>query len=260
MSALLTLENVSVGYGEKIVVRGASFKLNEGELCALVGLNGCGKTTILKTISGLLPVKGGVCRVNDLDMMSLKENQRAWYISFIPQRHSKLIGVTVLDAVMMGYYAQLGLLEFPSQMQKKAAIVALQKMSLGHLINEDFSRLSEGQKQMVILTRTLVQNTPIMLMDEPDSALDFQNQHRIMEIVRCLIHNEGKTALFSLHDPNLALAYCDRLILMREGRIVTSISPKSTGIAEIGEALSEIYNKITIQQIQGQYVVMLNKQ
>ena len=259
MSALLGLQDVSAGYGERVIVRGVNFDVNEGEFCALLGLNGCGKTTLLKAICGLLPLKTGVCRVQGLDCAGLHEHQRARLVSYIPQRHSTLQGVTVLDAVMMGFYPRLRFLEFPGPAHKAAALEALEKMGLASLVNEDFSSLSEGQKQLVILTRTLLQNTPVMLMDEPDSALDFQNRHRILAKIRQLAKSEHAAALVSLHDPSLALAYCDRLILMQDGKIISDISLCCSGREDIEACLSAVYGAIALQEYDGRYVVMLNQ-
>ena len=187
-NSLLSLQKVSVGYPGKTIARFISFDVLAGEFCALLGLNGSGKTTLLKGICGLLPLSAGRCIVDGVDLSTLSEKKRARYVSLIPQRHSKLIGVTVLDAVLMGLNAQLGFLSSPSKKDKKLALDILEIMEIPHHAKEDFSKLSEGQTQLVILTRTLVQNTPVMLMDEPDSALDFPNKHmtlaRISKLVR----------------------------------------------------------------------------
>jgi iron complex transport system ATP-binding protein len=257
MSALLCLENVSAGYGEKTIVSNVSFELNQGEFFALLGLNGCGKTTLLKAISGLIPLESGTCRIQGLDCSGLYEYERARYISYIPQRHSKLRGITVMDAVMMGFYPKQSFFEFYTDTHRAAALDTLEKMGLGPLAGEDFSKLSEGQKQLVILARTLIQNTPLMLMDEPDSALDFQNRNRILVKIRQFIQSERKAGLVSLHDPSLALAYCDRLILMHNGKIISDISPGSTSMADIEMSLSAIYGGITLHEHSGQYVVLL---
>ena len=257
MSALLRLENLSAGYDSKTIISEINLDLKKGDFCALLGLNGCGKTTLLKAITGLLSLKCGSCLIQGLDSTRLSENMRARYISYIPQRHSKLDGVTVLDAVMMGFYAKLGFLEFPGSASKAAALEALKKMGLESLAGDDFSRLSEGQKQLVILTRTLIQNTPLILMDEPDSALDFQNSRRIMAKFRHLVKMEAKAALISLHDPGLALNYCDRLLLMNNGKIVFDIYPYDSDITKIEKSLSSIYNGIVLREFDGSYAAML---
>ncbi|MCL2702818.1 MAG: ABC transporter ATP-binding protein [Defluviitaleaceae bacterium] len=255
---LISLRDVSAGYGSKTVVDCISFDIAPGEFCALLGLNGSGKTTLLKAVCGLLPVTKGMCLVNGADVSRLNERKRARHISYIPQRFSAMQGVAVTDVVMMGLNARLGAMEFPSAELKTLAFNAMETMGIGSLAGEDFSKLSEGQRQMAVLARTLVQDAPVMLMDEPDSALDFLNRHGIMAWFRRNIHAEGKAGLVTLHDPNLALAYCDRLILLRNGKIVSDMRLYRAGKDEIRECLSAVYGEITLIEHCGRYIVLLN--
>ena len=257
MPPLLSLRDISVGYGGAHIVRGVSFDVFAGEFCALLGLNGSGKTTLLKGICGLLPLGGGTCFAGGQDCSSLSERERARQISYIPQRFSKLIGVTVLDVVMMGLNAKLGMLESPSAADKASALAALVKMDAPHLAGEDFSRLSEGQKQLVILARALVQNSPVMLMDEPDSALDFPNKHKALAKIRRLIRDEGKTGLVTLHDPNLALNYCDRLILLHDGHLASDLRLTGASRDEVETCLSGIYEGIELLEHEGRYMAQI---
>jgi iron complex transport system ATP-binding protein len=131
-------------------------------------------------------------------------------------------------------------------------------MGLIDLIDKDFARLSEGQKQMVILVRTLVQDTPAMLMDEPDSALDFLNRHRMLAKIRELTHREGKAGLVTLHDPNFAMVYCDRLILLQNGGIVGELKMKAASKKAILGCLAMIYgDNISILEHDGRYMMLL---
>jgi len=257
MEALLSLRDISVGYGETPVVTGASFDIAAGEFCALLGLNGSGKTTLLKGLCGLLPVIGGRCFSRGLDCTDFNEKERARTFSYIPQRFSKLISVTVMDAVIMGLNAKLGMLELPSAADKASAMEALEKMEIPHLAGEDFSRLSEGQKQLVILARALVQNAPIMLMDEPDSSLDFPNKHRTLARIRRLISDESKAGLVTLHDPNLALAHCDRLVMLHDGKVASDIRLAGAGADEVRSCLSTIYGEVSLYEHGGKYCVQL---
>lgn len=257
---LLSLQNISTGYGAKTVVSNVSFEVKAGEFCALLGLNGSGKTTLLKTICGLIPIKSGICMAGGMDLTALGEYKRARYISYIPQRHSKMLGVSVLDAVMMGFYSHLGPLEFPTARDRQKAMETLEKTGMSHLAEEDFSRLSEGQKQMVILARTLGQDTPVMLMDEPDSALDFLNRHRMLEEVRHLIKSEGKVGLVTLHDPNLALEYCDHLVLIHDGKVVSDLYLSGASHREIRTCLSQIYGSHTLIKHEYRYIVLSGSQ
>jgi len=248
---MLSLNSVYVSYPGKQVVKNVSFDVLPGEFCALLGLNGSGKTTLLKGICGLLPISDGKCFLDGVDLTELNEKRRAKYISLIPQRHSKLIGVTVIDAVLMGFNAKLGFLEFPSDADKGFAFSALEKMGISHLANDDFSKLSEGQKQLVILARSIVQDAPIMLMDEPDSALDFPNKHMILSAVRALVKEgagSGKSCLLTLHDPNLALRFCDRLILISGGEVVVDLSLAGASCDNVQSALGTVYDGVVVYE------------
>ncbi|MDR1728619.1 MAG: ABC transporter ATP-binding protein [Acidobacteriota bacterium] len=257
MRELLRLDGLSAGYGKARVVGDVSFSIREGEYCALLGLNGSGKTTLLKTICGLLPAQGGRCVVEGVDCTSFHEHKRARRLAYIPQRHSAMDGLSVLDVVLMGLNPHLGLLENPSKAQRQACRDALAKMGLGGAAHRDFGRLSGGQQQMVILARTLAQDAPVMLMDEPDSALDFLNKHLVLKNIRDLIHAEGKAGLVTLHNPNFALTYCDRLLLLKEGTLVADVQMRDSSVQGLEKALSDIYGDVVILERDGQYMVGL---
>ncbi|MDL2234580.1 ABC transporter ATP-binding protein [Christensenellaceae bacterium OttesenSCG-928-L17] len=257
MSALFVLQHVSAGYGSKAVVEDISLDLRAGEFCAMLGLNGSGKTTLLKAVSGLIPMQSGRCLVNDIDCTHLNEHKRARYMSYIPQRHSKLLGVSVQDVVLMGRNPHLNVFESPNTADRERAEALLVKMGMDEAADQDFSRLSEGQKQLVILTRALLQDTPIMLMDEPDSALDYLNRHKMMQRLRGLIHTQGKAGLVTLHDPGFALAYCDRLVLLHEGRLVAELSLPGASAQEIREKLALIYGELELVLHDGRYLVLM---
>lgn len=256
MSKILTVERLFSGYGHQEIVQDVSFSVEEGEFCALLGLNGCGKTTLIKTICGLLPAWQGRCLVEGQDCTCLNERQRAQRIAYIPQRGSLISGKTALDVVLMGYNPHLGLLESPGRAKRQHAAEVLEKLGLGDRAQRDYSELSEGQKQLVILARTLVQDTPVLLMDEPDSALDFVNRGMVLGKVRDILHTQKRAGLITLHDPNFALAYCDRLLLMKEGRIIRELPLKCVSPDAAEEALSEIYGKIRILRHPGGMVMV----
>ena len=242
----LIVKNLTAGYGNKIVIKNINFEIPPGRLCALLGLNGSGKTTLLKAMLGLIPISGGSCVVDGINCSTLSEYKRARYISYIPQRHSKLLGVSVMDVVMMGFYSTLGPLGFPTATQKQQAAKAIENIGLDFLAHEDFSRLSEGQKQMVILARTLIQDTPVLLLDEPDSALDFLNRRKMLTEVRNMIQKEGKAGIVTLHDPGLALAYCDHIFLIKNGELAGDCDILEADVDEIKKHLSRIYEDITV--------------
>ena len=243
---MFSIENLSVGYDGKLVVKNAGFHIKHGEFAALLGLNGSGKTTLLKASCGLIaPAKGQIV-ANGVDCTRLSERRRARLISYIPQRHSALKGISVLNVVLMGLNPQLGLLARPTDAHRGLALGVLRQMGLLDMAEKDFASLSEGQKQLVILSRVLVQDTPVLLMDEPDSALDFLNRHKMLCKIRSLIHNEGKAGLMASHDPNMALAYCDKLILMHNGEIVADMPLAGANRDTVQHGLSKIYADIQL--------------
>jgi iron complex transport system ATP-binding protein len=243
---LLSIKNLTSGYGSKVIIRDFSLDIYPGEFCAILGLNGSGKTTILKALCGLLAITNGRVGCSGKDITEINEKKRAEYISYIPQRYSKLIGVTALEAVLMGLNPKLGIFESASSEDIELGRKTLEKLNILNLAYEDFSRLSEGQKQLIILSRALVQNAPVMLMDEPDSSVDFPGKHHILSIIRDLIHQEEKAGLVTLHDPNLALTFCDRLILLHNGQIKSEIDLRVANKDEIHQKLSEIYKNIKL--------------
>ena len=256
MSSLLSLRDITVGYGDETIIENINIELGGGEFCALLGLNGSGKTTLLKAVCGLIPMRRGSCFVNGHDCTNLGERKRARYISFIPQRHSIMQGVSVFDAVLMGFNPQLGLFEMPTNEHRGEAITILTKFGLSEYIYKDFSTLSEGQQQLVILARTLVQSAPVMLMDEPDSALDFLNRHKMQLRISDIIHYGNKAGIITLHDPNFALMYCDKIILLKDGRTVGEFSVKDSTREHIEECLSQIYGDISIIEHKQKYIML----
>jgi iron complex transport system ATP-binding protein len=222
----------------------------------LLGLNASGKTTLLRAIGGLLKPIEGRCLMGEDDFTALNEHDRARYISYTPQRHSPMYGVTVFDAVMMGFNASLGLFESPGREEKRLAGQTLERLGMSSYSQADFASLSEGQKQMVILARTLAQNAPVMLLDEPDSALDFINRHAILRKVRDLIKEEGKIGLISIHDPNYALKYCDRLLMLSKGEIVAELKTNGADCPALEACLAAVYGEVSVIEREGQFIML----
>lgn len=256
MKPLLSLQNIHAGYGSREVVQGASLHVSEGEFCALLGLNGCGKTTLLKSACGLLPVRQGSCIVQGQDCTHLNERERARLMAYIPQRGSLITGKTVMEVVLMGFNAHLRLLDSPGERHRQLALETLERLGLAGYAGWDYAHLSEGQKQLIILARAMVQDAPVMLMDEPDSALDFVNRNMVLGKIREILHDQNRAGLITLHDPNFALAYCDRLLLMRDGHIITEVTMHSADRDTIENALCQIYGDIRVLEHPGGYAMV----
>lgn len=248
----LVLEGVRVSYETNEVVKGVSFQICGGEFCALLGLNGSGKSTLIKAICGLLKCGAERLEVDGKSILKLNERVRAQSIAYIPQRGSGVSGLTVADILLMGYNPWLGLLDRPTREQRRTAVETLCKVGLGGREEALLDELSEGQKQLVVFARALVQNAPVMLLDEPDSALDFVNRHQLLARMSELVREGGKAALITLHDPNLAMAYCDRLLLLRDGVLVGDTRLRELSTAQLSHELGKIYGPVRVWEQGGQ--------
>lgn len=245
MKPILDVKNLSVYYEEKIIDN-VSFSLNASEIIGLIGHNGCGKSTMLKGIMGSLKQEGTIT-VNGINYLNLKIKQRAKYISMLTQRVLVIEGVRVDELICLGDYANLGFIQKYDQ-QKFAQIIKLLKIE--KLIKKDYSLLSEGQKQLVQIARLLMQDTPVMFLDEPDSALDFANRQLFFEILKIIIRKKQKAGLVIIHNPLDALAYCDCILLMDEGKIIAKIDPKQDNCQEITSKMQLLYPNIVIKKDQ----------
>lgn len=255
MSEMLCLNHICVSYGSRQILHGIDLSLQPGEFCALLGLNGSGKSTLLHGLCGFLPMAGQV-QVNGIDCTRMHEKKRAQLLSFLPQTPSLAGGRTTLDAVLMGYNAQLGLFDSPSAAQRQNALAILGRFGLADRADVDFGTLSQGQKQLVLLARSMVQEAPVMLMDEPDSALDFTNRHYMLRLIRDSIHSQQHCGLITLHDPNFAMAYCDRLVLLHGGVIQTQITMASASAEELREQLSLLYGPVEVLSYGGRFFMV----
>lgn len=254
MEELLSIQDIHVSYGKTEIVKGISLSIAGGELCTLLGLNGSGKTTLLRGVCGLNEASGK-CIISGKDTAGMNEHERARYISFIPQVSSPYHGKSVMDVLLMGANPYLGLLESPREEHRIKAREALAKLNISDFEDRMYNQLSQGQKQMIILARTLVQDTPVMLMDEPDSALDFLRRHRVLNRIRDLVKSENKACLITLHDPNFAIQYSDRIFLVDDGLLIDELDMRTASTDEVKEKLGKIYSEIELVQYSGGYLL-----
>ena len=246
-NTILEVTALSGGYGKKEIINKISFSLKPHTLTCLMGANGSGKTTLLKSVANQLTHQG-TCWLGGepLEQKSIRELARE--ISYIPQKSGISISLSVLDVVMMGYHARLKFLENPNEKQIERACKAIKEVGLEAEINRDYLKLSEGQKQLVILARMMIEDTKLLLLDEPDSALDVPNRFRMMSYIRNMIWEEEKAGILSLHDPLLALEFCDQLVLLKEGKCVDILYPKKDSVEKMEDAFCKIYGEISLME------------
>lgn len=242
--SMLEVNNITAGYGGEDILKDVSFTAEKGSLTCILGANGCGKTTLLKSICGLLP-HGGACTLDGQRLEGLRQRQVAGLISYVGQKSGISIDISLLDVVLMGFNPRLGLLEGPDSAMVRAAQEALDRVGLGDRSRENYMTLSEGQKQLCILARTLVSGGKLLLLDEPESALDIRHRYQMADILKTWVGRD-RCALLTLHDPTLALECCDELVLLQEGRRLATLHPKTDSLRLMEAALSQIYGSVSL--------------
>lgn len=218
--ALLSVRSLSAGYGRRVVVREASFEVMPGRLMALLGSNGCGKTTLLKTAIGLLPALGGEALLAGRSVPSLGPRARALSVSWVPQVAEPAWSYVVRDFVAQGRYAVRGPFEAFNADDRAAVDEALRSMDAAGLERRLFSSLSGGEQRRVLIARALAQGAPLLALDEPAAHLDPGRQMELMETLRRLA-DSGAGVAVSVHDVNAARRWADDVLLIgRDGSAV----------------------------------------
>lgn len=210
--SLLSCNKLDVKIAEKQVCQDLSFSINAGENWAILGMNGCGKTTLLHSLSGLLPIQAGEIRVNNININQLSRRQIAQQVSLLLQQQEDYFPGTVLEAVLVGRHPHLKSWQWESDVDKQIVVEALQRVGLENFAERAILTLSGGERQRVALATLLVQQTAIRLLDEPVNHLDIHHQHEVMKMF--LSKNDNVANVFVLHDVNLAARYCDHALLM----------------------------------------------
>ena len=237
----ISIENASFSYGlgEENLLDKINLNIEKGKFIGILGPNGCGKSTLLKVILKYLNPKEGIIKIENKELKEYTQSELAEILSFVPQKSSLTMPLTVEDVVYMGRvpYMKNKWTGFDREDREKVEKI-MQMLKIDQFKNRVIYSLSGGEFQRVLLARALVQNTNIMLLDEPTSALDMNYALEIMRLTSYFVKNENLTAVMVLHDLNLASMYCDSIILLKEGKIAYEGTPKELFRPEI---LEEIY-------------------
>lgn len=260
--SFFSVSNLIAGYKRTPVINGVSFELEPGSLLGILGANGSGKTTLLKAMCGILPHKGS-CVLEKTALEGLSPGKIARLCSYIPQRSGISIDISALDVVLMGFNPRLGLLERPGRDMRQKALEALSQVSLKGLEQANYLHLSEGQKQLCILARTLITDGKLLFLDEPESALDVRFRFRILEILKSWLEKKPRAAMVTLHDPALALNACSQLLLLSKGRVQAILRPDTDPLEHMERQLASIYGPVTLQRCEDRrgetHLVMLKE-
>lgn len=199
----LDVRNVSFSYEDKTVLENVSFSASGGEIIALLGPNGVGKSTLFKCILGFLRPQSGSIEIDGRNVLSLSDRERALMTAYIPQSFNPVFNHSVLETVMMGAASRLPLFSPPGKKERRMAEELIEAMGISQIKGRGTRKISGGEKQLMLLARSLMQEAEILIMDEPTSSLDFANSHRVMRKVKELAER-GYTIIFSTHSPSLA--------------------------------------------------------
>lgn len=213
MSDVLTTRGLAVGYGEKLILTDINLQLHQGEIICLLGANGCGKTTLMKTLLGLLPPKAGEISIDNTPLRDWSAAALARRVAYVPQAHNMPFSFRVADMVALGRSAHLSLFAAPGRAERQMAEQELDHLGIAHLAQRSYSCLSGGEKQLVLIARALVQQPGLLIMDEPAASLDFGNQIKLLNKIEQL-RERGITVLMSTHHPQHAAAVADSIVML----------------------------------------------
>jgi len=239
----IAVKNLVFGYNSRRILDGVNINVKDSEVMSLVGPNGSGKTTLLKCMVRILKPQGSILMDGqDIERMSRQEVARK--VGYVPQSSSTPLATTVFDTVLMGRRPHIGW----RVQDKDLDIVAevLERLHLEELAMRDFSQLSGGQKQKVLIARALAQEPSVLLLDEPTSNLDMLHQLEVMETISSLVKEKGISAIMAIHDLNLASRFSDKLVMLKDGKVYAAGAPKA------------LLNEININQVYGIEAMIMN--
>jgi len=213
MTPLLEARGLSVGYERRLVVSGVDFSLDPGSLLVVLGPNGCGKTTVLKTCLGLIPALGGEARLGGRPVAAMRPRERARVAAWVPQLAESAWSYRARDIVYQGRYAARGPFGRYGDEDEAAVDAALAAMDVAGFAERPFSSLSGGEARRVMIARALAQGAPLLVLDEPAAHLDPGRQMELMEILAAL-SKAGKAVAVSVHDVNAARRFADLALLV----------------------------------------------
>jgi iron complex transport system ATP-binding protein len=236
---MLEVRDLAFGFPGRTVGRDVSFTLAAGEAMCVLGPNGGGKTTLFRTILGLLEPHGGAVRVENADLHELSRSEVARRVGYVPQGHAAYFAFTVREFVLMGRTAHLGAFASPAKRDVLVAERALKSLGIAHLADRPVTEISGGERQLALVARALAQEPRLLVLDEPTASLDFGNQVRVLQKVAALARS-GIAVLFSSHDPDHAFLCASRALLLAEGRVLEIGAPREVIRADTLERMYRV--------------------
>lgn len=250
---MLTLQNVDTGYGKNPISHGLNATLQQGELVALLGPNGCGKSTLLRTIAGLQPSLGGCVMYQGQPLTNYTQRELAQNISIVLTQRVEADALTVHDVVNMGRIPYARMFTSLSVADHQLVRRAMQLTHTQSYADRRICSLSDGERQRVFIAKSLAQNTPIILLDEPTAFLDFATKVHTLRLLNHLAHSEAKAILLSTHDVELALHLCDKLWLLHNDGITIGTPQTLASQGAIGSFFKDEHIRFDAAQMRFDY-------
>ena len=251
---MMEVRNLSYRYkGSPDVLKDVSFDIEPGKFLAILGNNGVGKSTLLKCFNHILKPDSGIVYLDGEDLLKQSGREVAKRVAFVSQSVPNA-QMTVHDVVMLGRrpYMNWGFTENDHQIVHDA----MHRLGVEDMRGRFLNQLSGGEKQKVMLARALAQQPKVLLLDEPTSALDIQNQYHVLKLVRDICHNDNMIAAVVIHDLNLALRFCDRFLLLKDGQVYRH---GDRSILD-SEALEEVYGvKAKVVEVENRHMVLVEE-
>ncbi|MEV6280105.1 ABC transporter ATP-binding protein [Nocardia sp. NPDC051832] len=229
----LAAEDVTLGYGDRVIVDGLTLEIPAGVVTTVIGPNGCGKSTLLRSLGRLLKPHAGRVVLDGKAISSMKTKDVARVVGMLPQTPVAPEGLTVADLVARGRHPHQSWLRQWSATDEAEVQTALEQTGIADLADRPLDELSGGQRQRAWISMALAQGTDILLLDEPTTYLDLAHSLEVLDLVDRLHDDMGRTVVMVLHDLNLAIRYSDQLIVMRSGRIIAQGAPSDIISAEL---------------------------
>lgn len=211
---MIRLNDLTIGYGHRILLQHASATIPAGELVALVGRNGTGKSTLLRAIAGFGERLGGEIRLDGHSLETLSPQQLATTVSFVTTERVRIPNLRCEDVVALGRAPYTNWIGRVQEQDKAIVERSLELVGMAAFAGKTMDRMSDGECQRILIARALAQDTPVILLDEPTAFLDLPNRYELATLLRRLAHDEGKCILFSTHDLDVALGLCDAVALI----------------------------------------------
>ena len=258
---MLQASNISFAYPQRRaavhrVLDAVSLEVARGTVVGLLGPNGSGKTTLLRILAGVLQPQSGRVTIDGRPIEQLTRRDLARRIAVVPQETHSAFDFSVIDMVLMGRYPHLGTFELEGANDQAIARDALASTGTSALEARPFATLSGGEKQRVVIASALAQSSDVLLLDEPTAALDLGYQFEITALLRRLNAERGTTMIVSTHDLNLAAALCERVVLLKQGRVVAHGETEATLTAENIRLLYEVDADVQFHPLAGHLTVV----